>query len=112
MDISELIGEGIVTISLTDTQYYSKTENAFFSNSLQENLPSDCVKVPKETYTELWSKINLGYELQSDSTGNPIAVKVEIPLDSVKLNIKLEIDNFITSQALSLGFLSCPILGR
>ena len=107
MDISSLLGGmEIVESSLTAEHFYSKSNNAFFTHSLHENLPEDCVQVPQEVYFELISKVNTGYELQSDDAGNPTAVKVEIPLDSVKFNIKLDIDNVVTAKALELGFLS------
>lgn len=88
--------------------FYSPLNNAFYSTYImtEESMPEDRKEITREKYEEVFSKVNFGYTLGSDSEGNPIAVKVVIPLEHIIYVYKNSTFNLVEETAVKEGFTS------
>lgn len=82
--------------------YYSSSQNGFFTDSVHAVLPDDAVEITPSEHSALLNGQAAGLRIIADANGKPILQAIEnvIPLDVVKLTLKLQIDQSAETERL------------
>ena len=63
--------------------YYNATTNGFYNSEINI-IPENSLKITHEYHAELLQKQSLGFVIQSDKNGYPIAVEKTLTTDEIK----------------------------
>ncbi|MDM7852679.1 hypothetical protein [Pseudochrobactrum kiredjianiae] len=82
--------------------YYSSSQSGFFTNSVHAVLPDDAVEITPSEHSALLNGQAVGLRIVADANGKPIlqAIDNAIPLEVVKLTLKMQIDQSAETERL------------
>lgn len=82
--------------------YYSATSNGFFNDAVHVVLPDDALEITPSEHIALLNGQAVGLRIIADADGKPVLQAIEnvIPLDVVKLTLKMQIDQSAETERL------------